>query len=158
MSKKLSPKHMFKIGDYVEASHVVQVTRCFCDVGYGSQFRQIQAAPRVVRGQIVGACWRYEGHLVSYSEEPPEFRVKKAVFVWKIARSLTNTPVEALAEHIKILGPAGSDVFGEDLPLRLPGPAWTDINRDVLREEMADVPRDAKGRWLKVRCPTIPYL
>jgi hypothetical protein len=157
MSKKISPKRMFKIGDYVEASHIVQVNY-LGKLGAQQMQRLLTPVARIVRGQIVGGGWRYEGSLVHYVGDPTEFQHKRAVFVWKIARSLTNTPVEALAEHIKILGPAGSDVFGEDLPLRLPGPAWTDINRDVLREEMADVPRDAKGRWLKVRCPTIPYL
>jgi hypothetical protein len=152
-------KPRFQPGDYVEA-------RAVCAPAYdedGSK-RTLERREETVRGWIVGAVWRYEGMReggVSYPDdegyERPYLAVTGSRLLWKIARSLTNLPVEALEADVDLLAQAGSKVspaLGERVPscpLRRTSPwavtegGWTAAKQ---REEMRAWPRDANGHWL----------
>jgi len=137
----------FKIGDSVEVSALVYMTRV-----YKPDTKVLSRIPVPPFAALVtGRSIRYEGQIdrgssMEWGEyEPPQFTITKAHRVWLVRRGLTNKE-EAVLESDMAQAWAGWD-----FPIRhAVQPKWDRDSRRVLREEMESVPRDAKGRWMKL--------
>jgi hypothetical protein len=127
------------------------------------QVRDFEKGPKVgwkrvafekpVRGWVVGAVRRFTGTIKAEDEGDSCYRanylsVDGSRIFYKVARSMTNVPLECAEED---LGLSVSIVsFKMSVPFKL-GCPMTAIDRSILREDMKDVPRDAKGRWKSVK-------
>lgn len=166
-------RHSFRIGDYVR---VVATTKTVYDekpsksgtpetpgaFGWPVTRKKLHRSPvnPAIEGWIVGAVRRFEGRVFSCGSEgdpePGRLARENSKLLWKIARSMTNVPVEAADTDVELLAQAGSAVspaLAERVPpcpMRL-GTPWDPAywSPEDQRKEMAKWPRDAKGHWLK---------
>ncbi len=119
--------------------------------------KRIYKAVGPVNGMIVGLkrfmLGKYEpsGYVGDSGCSEPEIAdaylcVSETIVVWVIKTGLFNKPVYALDE----------DVCEACIPLHFQLPVlhqkqveWSTEDRRMMREEVADIPRDSKGRWIK---------
>lgn len=162
-------KAKFAIGDYVLVAYHTSIE--YVDQpgevagGRSSTIRTIVSIPLAtpVYGWIVGARYRYTGtyncsqsHSNYYDNDNYEqayLSDRKAVLVWKVAKSLMGTPIECTEGQIKLIdrpiGILGSKCRTFKLGIKWPesGNCWTAADQ---RKAMREWPRDDRGRWLKV--------
>ncbi len=141
----------FSIGTCVGASSTIAVAY---DI---DGQKRIYKALGPVNGMIIGLkrfmLGKYEpsGYVGGngYNEPSPEeayLSVSETIVLWVIKTGLLNKPVYALDE----------DVVESCIPVnyQLPvlfqnGYEWNTEDRQMMREYMANAPRDKKGRWIK---------
>lgn len=108
-----------------------------------------------VIGVIVGATHIVEG---SYHEEknpsyfegeyyPPYLIEDKRHFVYLVRQGLLNKPLKVLPKDISSVV---SLAFTSHIPfLYQKKYPFSEVDRELLRAIMKDIPRDSKGRWMK---------
>lgn len=151
-------KKRFKIGDWVHVK--ATMTTDYDNRDFDDESKKIKKVvvkkPANIIGQIVGLKrfhigeYTPQGHHQSYDGEwePVQayITVEEVITVWEIKQGMLNKAVYALDEDV--------DSGALKAKMRLPlfysrQPIWTDQDRQNMREEMADVPRDKNGRWIK---------
>ena len=144
-------KTTLAIGDYVRAFTLVKSK-------YVSGHKKLslempQNHNGYIDGWIVGATRRFEGEVVNgiydydgYGD-PPHLEVETSMFVYKIATSLMNKPVEARGADIYLIEPVPR-VRPQHLRKGTPWPTKNG-SKELQSETMKNWPRDSKGRWLK---------
>jgi len=142
------PYKRFAIGDNVKASKVVVVSSNRTgEYNYRENEnkwqRQGHVHDRIVIGKIVGIKRLFVGEINRSEWGKNQLKVKDIVIAWKIKQGMMNKPVYILNEDIE---PTDEDVAIPTLYTKQP--PWTKSQRDFLREEMRDHPRDKNGRWL----------
>jgi len=163
-------KPRFRIGDYVEVRAVTRTARVLrsndrsgtTGLPAGTTYdrtchkalkREVLTKP--LQGWIVGAVLRFEGVInPGGSDSDGEYiqsylGVTSSKLLWKVARSMTNTPVEAADRDVELLTTCATPWI-PGYPMRL-GTAWATAgwSPENQRKEMANWPRDNKGHWLK---------
>ncbi len=149
----------FKIGDWVEVGATVKLGYSNVDEPGKRKARRTEIEPRL--GQIGGIAVRYEGEYrvgsSGYSSFSDEYEKEQAyldpairVELWEIKFGMMNKPVLALDEDVEGLSEFSMRLVRQKLPVFFSRqPKWTPKLRAMMREEMKDVPRDDKGRWMK---------
>jgi len=100
---------------------------------------------RVQTGERIPGC-NSRGFEDLYDDyEPPVLAVDKSYHVWLVRFSMTGKVVKVLNRDIE----PGNSNFKLPLTTNSGTSQWDERAKAELREEMAKVPRDAKGRWLK---------
>ena len=104
-------------------------------------------------GKIAGATYRRIGEGVKGSapsypdydvDYPAYLKNPNAILVWQIKIGMINKSIEALTENILFISSDTDDM--ENIPWSKQH-LWTEKEKECLRNEMKNVPRDAKGRW-----------
>jgi hypothetical protein len=98
-------------------------------------------------GWIVGERWIQNGATEwSYGgDDPPVWRVKNCVHVLLVTYWPTLKPV-----HVPFDGYRPAPLTVQPYPTKY---RWSERDKDVMRNEMKDWPRDEKGKWVK-KCST----
>lgn len=148
-------KPRFRIGDYVNIKARIQTAYVYRGETRDCHkvLQRLELWPPV-SGWIVGAARRFEGvinpgwsdHDGEYT--PADLGVTGSKLLWKVARSMTNTPLEAADEDVALVASSGLTYL--PCPLQL-GTPWATAgwSPEDQRKEMKAWPRDKKGRWLK---------
>ncbi|KKL87127.1 hypothetical protein LCGC14_1937800 [marine sediment metagenome] len=140
----------FKIGQWVQV-HAKAVT---VFDNKGGRTIESQKLSNPIHGQIVGATRRQEGSLrdwnenIEYFNPKPEWylSVSETKLVWQIRRGILNKPIEAFEEDIELhVGRSDGLLNIHRYPVQ-----YSEAYRKDMREYMKNVPRDSKGRWLKI--------
>jgi len=149
---KSFPKERFQIGAWVQIKASVEF--------HQGQYRRNEIRDPTY-GQIVGAALRClgkreSGRPTNYNEDydPPYLTVEETMYVWLVRRGITNKPIEVLDEDLE--SPPVFEISDGKVTWPCHGlpwqharrHSWTDAEREQLRENMSDAPRDKKGRWL----------
>ena len=139
----------FPIGRYVQASHTITM-------GYDEGSRVVVRKEDSVNGQVVGLKRFFTGHVEKTSEGYDHMGSyycsegyvanAKSVVVWAIRQGMLNRPVYALDEDVDDNIFWCSELFPVMHSIKV---RWTQEDRRRLREEIRDIPRDSKGRWVK---------
>ena len=134
----------FKIGEGVEVSGLVHMKLEYVKDGRDRRvLSRIPVPP--FSALITGKSVRYEGEIVRGWDEPSFFNQSKCHEVWLIRQGLTNKEEAVLEDDIV------KAWVSTDFPTRfMRQTPWSDDCRAQLRKDMAEIPRDTKGRWLKV--------
>jgi len=102
-------------------------------------------------GVIVGWKWLSNG-IAAYEEDGNVYTAKESVFAIEVKRGMLNKVDLVLPESLSLLYSADSYAndrvkrIYEEFPDRIP--TMTDRDKLSLRDQMKDVPRDSKGRWI----------
>jgi hypothetical protein len=141
----------FKIGTWVEVK--AKVFTCFNNDGS----RTIESSPlfKPIIGQIVGAKRKHEGQLRDWNTHEDFFSTKPEWYlessgtklVWLVRQGIMNKPIEAFEEDIKLFICTTHIVLPDIHRYQ-----WkmNEEDRNMLRKKMKNVPRDSKGRWMKM--------
>ena len=132
------------------------------DVGEGPGTHRWVAEPcEPFEAWVCGAKWlcdgtveteSYGGGGYEYPEDPYDVTslvVTKKTPVLLVRRAMFGraipVPVDGVERWFSELASLGHP------PLMTPAPSWDDRAKAVLREDMKSVPRDARGRWMKIQ-------
>lgn len=145
-------KRRFQIGDWVATTATITTDY----EGTKPRKKVVIKKPTTIIGQIAGLKRLYLGEYhasgiggYSFGSEPDEIdqaylAVEETVTAWEIKRGMFNKAVYVLDEDIypTIIS------LKQKLPLlhTVQSP-WSEEDRQAMREEMAGVKRDSKGRW-----------
>lgn len=157
-------KKRFEIGNWVhaKATMVTDYDNDFASYDEDinkKRMKVIVKKPANIIGQIVGLkrfqLGEYRAGGASYGYGcggEPDFEqawllVIEVITVWEIKQGMLNRAVYALDEDVD------SNVV-ISLKTKLPvfysrQPVWTERDKQNMREEMANMPRDKKGRWVQ---------
>jgi len=145
-------KYIFKIGDVVQVRAVVTFENKY-DYS-GDIYRTPIVYREMVRkefknyflAQIVGAKHKMVGQILDHnSEDGAYFQVESSIFVWEVKRGLLNKVEYALPEDIWFALTNTSWKVPIVVQNRY---SWNDKDRAELRDQMKNVKRDKKGRWI----------
>lgn len=140
----------FTIGDWV----IVKAQATFSYSGNKRNLIRISFREPVI-GQITGTTFKktgtrdgvrtYTQYDVEKDYDPPFLIVDQIIPVWEIRLGMKNRPIYATNEDVEL---------AEKHPNRLPWfyferILWNTGDREKLRDEMKNWPRDIDGRWLK---------
>lgn len=156
-------KPEFKIGDFVEVKAFLH----FFYTDKNDEIGMPQSEKTYIKNfltipwicQITGAKYKQlgeyspqEGSMIGYYGNEPEFipaflSVKETVFCYTVKQGLLNKDYLVLPDNIKLL-----EDQNRTLPIKYTGEKveWTEAWKEVLRNEVKTMPRDTKGRWIKV--------
>ena len=142
----------YDIGDWVRVSAVQRRLRRNDDVLWEGR-----ETPSFV-ARIVGAAIRYNGtrypaepYPFSYNGEPyedsgPYLAITHTHIFYEVRRGFVNKTVLVAAEDIALCSPSDIGKFPYKWANPLP---YTEDSRNMMRREMAQWPRDERGRWKK---------
>ena len=122
--------------------------------------RIISAVPcQPFAGFIIGARRRVIGTRHSGTNgyegdyNPAYVEPNGTVFVWLVAKSMTNTPVEVLDSDVK---QASGHTWPPSCPWRKSSPVeWTQKDKQWMSNESKSWPRDTRGRFLKMNASLV---
>jgi len=144
----------FDIGDWVIVRAVHERTLDKAQIDWEPEFFK---APRI--GRIVGLCRRSSGVRigggVSYDwdgspdYEPNYLKVTKSHIFYQVKFGWFNIPVLVAEEDMNL---CSLDEISEFPLLFTQQYEWNPSDKDRLREDMKDWPRDSKGHWIKESC------
>ena len=136
----------YSIGDYVIVSRKMRRYKLGVAVKWEPGFTY--RSPQL--GQVVGLCTRYDGKVMysnvnnGWEYDPPYFAPEKAHQFWLVRFGLTNKPVCVRAEDMRL---AAVDEIA-DLPYSYPPSSMSERDKENLRVDSRNWPRDEKGRWI----------
>jgi hypothetical protein len=136
----------FDIGDWVKVKKQLLV------VSGGSERKRIDLpkSSKPIIGRISGVKVLRTGRIeYSWGEGDAEFVHKDTITCWEIRIGILNKPIHAMPEDIELCSVSGMGDL--ELPV-LAGDfsfTWNEQCREDMRKEMAEWPRDKKGRWIK---------
>lgn len=143
----------FEIGNWVKVTHIAKPEYN----NNGQRFiKSISITSSPIIGQFVGARYKNTGeyipgdypHYKTFDNDdydPALFICGKRVLVYLISIGLLNKPIEAFPKHVhKTL--TGDKKLPNFKYFKHP---WSKENKEFMRNEMKDWPRDFKGKWIK---------
>ena len=155
MNKRKSdfPYNRFRIGDAVE---FIVVTEVSTDDGVReAHVLSKSCRPKnPLRGEIVGIKTFYLGKVRhssggcngEWDYEQGYLLVEGTIVLWAIKQGMMNKEIYVKDEDIYAVV-KNRDKF----PIRYGRKLnWNEKDRQIQREIMSDIPRDSKGRWLKI--------
>uniref|UniRef100_A0A6M3J0M9 Uncharacterized protein n=1 Tax=viral metagenome TaxID=1070528 RepID=A0A6M3J0M9_9ZZZZ len=106
--------------------------------------------PKLRLAQITGLCKRYDGHIKGDYDDVcvTYFVPSKTHTFWLVRFGLMNKEVPVSEEDIT---PATVHT-AENLPTIYPRPSMSERDKQLLREDSVNWPRDEKGRWVAGPC------
>lgn len=127
----------YQIGNFVVVSKIQMRDKQGSAVTWRKCLCYIATASRL--GQVVGLCIRFDGYM---SRNDAFFIPTKSHQFWLVRFGLTNRAVEVAEEDMRLA------VGDYELPYRWPVQKMSDRNKQYLREDSKNWPRDARGRWV----------
>ncbi len=113
---------------------------------------RIDILDEISEAVIVGGTYFSEG-LIEHDEEWGNcFTTKKKIFVYWVRTGFINKPMRVLPKDLRIKNDDYNFLIKSTMPSPFPfckNNSWSKQDREDLRQTMADVPRDSKGRWIK---------
>ena len=140
----------YDIGDWVRVSAVQRRLRRNDDVLW-----EEQKTPSFV-ARVVGAAIRYNGtrciggasplYAPPYEEDRPYLAIMHTHVFYEVRRGFVNKTVLVAAKDMVLCSPSDIGEFPYKWSNPLP---YTEDSRNMMRREMAQWPRDERGRWKK---------
>lgn len=147
----------FQFGDWVSFNETVEFVAEHVSGSCGSWERAMRVkklwrkAPAT--GRVIGIIRRYTGTCTSYFEDGTEFKSDKSVLIVQVRRGLTSKIEECIPEQLKKLEVGETPKEFPDRYVEHPV-RWSDLDRQIMREEAAKMNRDRRGRFMKYEVNT----